>query len=88
MWGRGVDVCFYFGVGVRVPTPLEIFSAKIAIFESFIDNSSLNDHTNFGGQYPHPQGAMSPLKLFVTFAHGDAYWYYGCLLYTSDAADE
>ena len=65
MWGRGVDVCGYFGVGVRGTHPLEFFSEKIAIFGSFMDISSLNDHKNFGDRYPHPQGAMSPLKFFL-----------------------
>ena len=57
------------GVGVRGTHPLEIFSAKIAIFESFIDISSLNDHKNFGGQYRHPQGAQSPLKFFFAILY-------------------
>ena len=57
------------GVGVRGTHPLEIFMAKIAIFECFIDISSLNDDKNFGCQYPHPQGAMSPLKFFLTIIY-------------------
>ena len=65
------------GVRVRGTHPLEFFGAKVAIFESFIDISSLNGHKNFGGQYPHPLGATSTLKFFLTPRSGDAYSYYG-----------
>ena len=70
MWGQGVDVCGYFGGRVGGTHPQEIFLAKIAIFECFIDISRLNDHKNFGGRYPDPQGAMSPLNFFLAIGFG------------------
>jgi len=70
MWGREVDVCGYFGGrGGGYPPPRN-FLAKIANFECFINISRLNDHKNFGGGYPDPQGATSPLKFFLAIGFG------------------
>ena len=67
MWVWGVDACGYIGGRDGGTHPLEIFWAEIANFECFIDISRLNEHKNFRGLCPHPQGATSPLKFFFDF---------------------
>ena len=73
MWGRGVDVCDYFGGrGGGNPSPKN-FWGKNYNFTEFYRNFDLKRQKNLGGRYPYPLGAMSPLKLFSTSGCGDAY---------------